>query len=155
MPKPRKKPKTAVAKTPTLGELQAEIRSQGMRSTGSRVAVLSHLHAATSPLSHTEIFEALADRGFDRATIYRNLMDLADAGLLTRSDLGDHVWRFERKRATAGHSEAHPHFVCTDCGDVKCLPDLAVNVVPSSGTPRALRTRRVAVQVKGLCDDCT
>jgi len=67
MPKPRKPPKTAVAKTPTMGELQAEIRSQGMRSTGSRVAVLSHLHAATSPLSHTQIFEALADRGFDRA----------------------------------------------------------------------------------------
>jgi Fur family ferric uptake transcriptional regulator len=137
-----------------MAELQSEIRKRGMRSTGSRVAVLSHMSQATSPLSHTEIFETLSDHGFDRATIYRNLMDLADAGLLTRSDLGDHVWRFERKRVTAGHSEAHPHFVCTDCGDVKCLPDLTVKVVPSSSTPRAMRTKKVAVQVKGLCDDC-
>lgn len=147
--------KSAAAPTaPSMAELQAEIRTHGMRSTGARVAVLSHLSRATSPLSHTEIYEALASLGYDRATVYRNLMDLADAGLLTRSDLGDHVWRFERKRATAGHSEAHPHFVCTDCGDVKCLPDLAVKVVPSSGTPRALRTKQVAVQVKGRCDDC-
>jgi Fur family ferric uptake transcriptional regulator len=154
MPRPRKQAKTAAPATPSMADLQGEIRACGMRSTGSRVAVLAHLNGATSPLSHTEIFEALADRGFDRATIYRNLMDLADAGLLTRSDLGDHVWRFERKRTTAGHSEAHPHFVCTDCGDVKCLPDLTVKVVPSSGMPRAMRTKQVAVQVKGRCDDC-
>jgi Fur family transcriptional regulator, ferric uptake regulator len=155
MPRPRKPSKTAALTAPSMTDLQSEIRTHGMRSTGSRVAVLAHLNQATSPLSHTEIFEALIDRGYDRATIYRNLMDLADAGLLTRSDLGDHVWRFERKRATAGHSEAHPHFVCTDCGDVKCLPDLAVKVVPSSGAPKALRTKQVAVQVKGRCDDCT
>ncbi len=153
MPRPRKHAKTTAA-TPTMAELQDEIRACGMRSTGSRVAVLAHLNGATSPLSHTEIFEALSAQGYDRATIYRNLVDLADAGLLTRSDLGDHVWRFERKRTTAGHSEAHPHFVCTDCGDVKCLPDLTVKVVASSGTPRAMRTKQVAVQVKGRCDDC-
>jgi Fur family ferric uptake transcriptional regulator len=151
MSRPRKTPR---ATAPATADLQAEIRAHGMRSTGSRVAVLAYLSEASAPLSHTEIFEALAGRGFDRATIYRNLVDLADVGLLTRSDLGDHVWRFERKRATAGHSEDHPHFVCTDCGDVKCLPDLAVKVVPASGTPRALRTRQVAVQVKGRCDDC-
>jgi Fur family ferric uptake transcriptional regulator len=161
MSRPRKQAKPAAPRAnprvgaPPVAELQAEIRERGMRSTGSRVAVLSHMSQATSPLSHTEIFEALATQGYDRATIYRNLVDLADAGLLTRSDLGDHVWRFERKRVTDGHSEAHPHFVCVDCGDVTCLPDLAVKVVPSSGAPRALRTKQVAVQVKGRCDDCT
>lgn len=161
MPTPRFSPgslpkrSAATARAPRMTDLQSEIRARGMRSTGPRVAVLSHLSQAASPLSHTEIFEALAHQGHDRATIYRNLVDLADAGLLTRSDLGDHVWRFERKRTTAGHSEAHPHFVCVDCGDVKCLPDLTVKVVASSDTPRAMRTRQVAVQVKGLCDDCT
>jgi len=154
MTRPRKQEKHAAAAAPSMAELQSEIRAHGMRSTGSRVSVLAHMSQATAPLSHNDICEALASQGYDRATIYRNLMDLADAGLLTRSDLGDHIWRFERKRATAGHSEDHPHFVCTDCGDVKCLPDLTVKVVPSSGTPRAMRTKQVAVQVKGRCDDC-
>lgn len=139
---------------PSTTELQTEIRSHGMRSTGPRIAVLSHLIKATSPLSHNDIYEALSHRGFDRATIYRNLMDLADAGMLVRSDLGDHVWRFERKRAGAGHAAGHPHFVCVDCGDVKCLPDLAVKVTAAVGAPKALRTKEIEVQVKGRCDDC-
>ena len=137
---------------PTVAELQAEIRDHGLRSTGPRVAVLAYLSRAEAPLSHTEIHEALADRGYDRATIYRNLVDLAEAGLLARNDLGDHVWRFERKR---GSPEGHPHFVCVDCGEVSCLPEVAVKVVAASGAPRALGTKQVEVQVKGRCDDCT
>jgi Fur family ferric uptake transcriptional regulator len=150
-----KQPKTPAGAAPSVAELQAEIRRHGLRSTGARVAVLAHLKRAQAPLSHTEIYEALEDRGYDRATIYRNLMDLADAGMLMRSDLGDHVWRFELKKAKAGHSEAHPHFVCVDCGEVTCLPDLAVKVMPASGAPKALRNKQVEVQVKGRCDDCT
>jgi Fur family ferric uptake transcriptional regulator len=138
----------------SVAELQREIRSHGMRSTGPRVAVLGHLSRAAAPLSHTEIYEALAGDGFDRATIYRNLMDLAEVGLLVRSDLGDHVWRFERKQARSDHAAGHPHFVCVDCGGVSCLPDVAVKVVAASGAPKALATRQVEVQVKGRCDDC-
>lgn len=127
-----------------------------MRSTGPRVAVLAYLRKATAPLSHTEIHEALADRGYDRATIYRNLMDLAEAGLVTRSDLGDHVWRFELRGTKAGGDEdGHPHFVCVDCGEVSCLPDQAVKVRAATGAPKALATKQVEVQIKGRCDDCT
>lgn len=143
------------APAPTVAQLQEEIRSYGMRSTGPRVAVLAYLSKATAPVSHTELHEALADRGYDRATIYRNLMDLVEAGLLVRSDLGDHVWRFERKQVSSGHKEGHPHFVCTDCGEVSCLPDMAVKVVGGMGAPKALGTRDVEVQVKGRCDACT
>jgi Fur family transcriptional regulator, ferric uptake regulator len=154
MGRPLKETKSA-SPAPSVAELQAEIRSHGMRSTGARVAVLAHLKRASAPLSHTEIYEALEDRGYDRATIYRNLMDLAESGLVVRSDLGDHVWRFELKRPGAGgHAPAHPHFVCVDCGGVTCLPDLSVRVMPASGAPKALRTKQVEVQVKGRCDSC-
>ena len=146
--------KTAVARTPSIAELKAEIRGYGIRSTAPRLAVLAHLSRAEAPLSHTEVYEALQDRGYDRATIYRNLIDLADVGLLTRSDLGDHAWRFERKQDKIGRSGAHPHFICVDCGKVKCLPDNAVRVVPSFGVPTALRNKDVEVQVKGRCDAC-
>jgi Fur family ferric uptake transcriptional regulator len=152
---PRRSPPAPTA-TP-IAALQSELRRHGLRSTSPRLAVLAHLQRATSPLSHGEITEALAGHGFDRATVYRNLMDLADKGIVARSDLGDHVWRFELRRKEApagGHGTGHPHFVCTDCGDIECLPPLAVKVVGAEGAPRALAQKAVEVQVKGLCDEC-
>ena len=103
--------------------LRDRIRAAGMRSTVPRVAVLERLEEAGTPVSHAEIYEGLAARGFDRATVYRNLIDLTEAGLLSRTDLGDHVWRFELRSERAGRGDepsGHPHFVCTDCGE-SCL----------------------------------
>jgi Fur family ferric uptake transcriptional regulator len=138
-----------------LAELQAPIRQAGLRSTGPRVAVLRLLRQADAPRSHAEIVEAVASEGFDRATLYRNLVDMAEAGLLSRSDLGDHVWRFElRGEKTTTHLAEHPHFVCTDCGDVACLPEAEVRIKPGPGRPRAVARKAVEVQIKGRCDDC-
>ena len=90
----------------------------------------------------------------DRTTVYRNLLDLTDAGLVRRSDLGDHVWRFELKRDGA-EQKAHPHFTCTDCGTVECLPEVAVRLLPGRHAPRSIVKRKVEVQLRGLCDDCS
>jgi Fur family ferric uptake transcriptional regulator len=117
--------------------------------------VLSHLEGASQPASHAEIVDALGPFGFDRATVYRNLMDLTEAGLVARSDLGDHVWRFERRRRSEGHNVEHPHFVCTDCGAVACLPGGTVRIVSGQGVPRSVGTRAVEVQLKGRCDRCS
>jgi Fur family ferric uptake transcriptional regulator len=142
-----------VASRIDLDELRAAIRGAHLRATPSRVAVLALLRGEAQPLSHGDVAERLAGEGWDRATIYRNLTDLAEAGLLARADLGDHVWRFE---AVGGaHAQArHPHFVCTECGAVACLPGLEISVASVRGAPRALRQRQVEVQVKGVCDAC-
>jgi Fur family transcriptional regulator, ferric uptake regulator len=140
--------------TRPLQELRTVLKDAGLRKTAPRVAVLQQLEGASSPLSHGDIAETLAPLGFDRATVYRNLIDLTDAGLVSRSDLGDHVWRFELKTKQKGHVADHPHFVCVDCGDVSCLPDSAIRIVSSRGVPRALGAHAVEVQVKGRCDEC-
>ena len=72
----------------------------GLRCTAARMAVLDHVMTATGPKTHAEVAEALSDRGFDRATIYRNLTELTEAKIISRVELGDHVWRFELKRGT-------------------------------------------------------
>lgn len=141
----------------TVEALRAQIREAGLRVTAPRVSVLQRLEGASSPLSHAEIADALGPSGWDRATIYRNLMDLTEAGMLRRSDMGDHVWRFERvqeDRATGHTPAAHPHFVCDTCGDVSCLPGEAVEVHASRDTPRSLKGGAVEIQVKGRCDRC-
>ena len=123
---------------PSVADLQTEIRERGMRSTGPRVAVLAHLDKASSPLSHTEIFEALADRGYDRATIYRNLMDLAEAGLLARLSFGGPRVAL-RAQARDGQSLGVGTRTSSarTRGEVSCLPDLSVTVVAASGAFRS------------------
>jgi Fur family ferric uptake transcriptional regulator len=135
-------------------DLGALLRGSGLRRTAPRIAVLRHLEAATVPASHGEIAEALAPKGLERVTVYRNLTDLVEAGLVTRRDLGDHVWRFELARGENLHASTHAHFLCIDCGAVLCLPEKAVNVRVARGVPRAVRSQRVEVQLRGLCDGC-
>ncbi len=145
---------TAPGPPPELAELRDLIRAAGLRVTSGRVAVYQAVRASEAPLSHAEIARALSPGGFDRAAIYRNLRDLEKAGLVSRSDLGDHVWRYEAAGA-AGHEGGHPHFVCTDCGDVACLPTVQVTITASPEAPVAATSQRVEVQLRGVCDRCT
>lgn len=138
----------------TLVQYQEKIRGVGLRSTAPRVAVLKELEAATAPLSHADLVDAMGNQGYDRVTIYRNLTDLTEAGLVVRADLGDHVWRFELRRAGKEHSGHHPHFTCTDCGTVSCLPEASVRITSAKGAPRAIAARAVEVHLRGLCDRC-
>jgi Fur family transcriptional regulator, ferric uptake regulator len=138
-----------------LAGFQETIRGVGLRSTAPRVAVLRELEAATAPLSHADLVDALGHEGYDRVTIYRNLTDLTEAGLVVRADLGDHVWRFELRRSGGkAHSGTHPHFTCTDCGTVSCLPEESVRLTPARGAPKAIAARAVEVHLRGLCDRC-
>ncbi len=134
--------------------LKQRIREAGLRSTAGRIAVFKLLHEIDAPITHAEASSRLSVTGLDHATVYRNLTDLTDAGLATRTDLGDHVWRFELLRGEANHKTKHPHFLCTDCGTVECLPEGAVTLKAPPSAPKAMRKRSVAVQVSGLCDDC-
>lgn len=136
-------------------ELKLVIRRAGLRSTSPRLAVLRHLTSLASPVSHGELVDALAGARMDRTTVYRNLLDLTQAGLVRRTDLGDHVWRFELKRAANNRPSEHPHFTCTDCGTVECLPEVKVSVHGGRRAPRSVVKRNVEVQLRGLCDNCT
>jgi Fur family ferric uptake transcriptional regulator len=134
-----------------VDELRAAIRATGLRATPSRIAVLELVRASDAPMSHGDVADLLASQAWDRATIYRNLTDLAEVGLARRTDMGDHVWRFEA--VTDDHDAQHPHFVCTECGTVECLPEIEL-VVRRAKAPRAIRQRQVEVHVRGLCDAC-
>lgn len=140
--------------TPSVDDYRERIREAGLRSTGARIAVLRALEKTERPVSHSELAAMLDDAGYDQATIYRNLVDLTEAGLLTRTEIGDQVWRFEIRRGKLSHSAAHPHFVCTKCGTVECLPECDVQVNPRKGAPRALRRQGIVIQFQGHCDSC-
>ncbi|MGE0791664.1 MAG: Fur family transcriptional regulator [Sandaracinaceae bacterium] len=133
--------------------LKKRLREAGLRATSARAAVLRCLLSTETPLSHADVCAELESLGYDRATLYRNLIDLTDVGLVRRTALGDHVWRFEASSSPHA-AEAHPHFVCTDCGEVTCLPGDAIDVKPGRGIPRAVQRAEVEIQVRGRCNEC-
>ncbi len=137
-----------------MGDLQATLRGAGLRSTSPRIAALRVLLQARAPMSHAELFDELRDQGFDRATVYRNLIDMVEVGLLSRTDHGDHVWRFEPKLPSPHADAAHPHFVCIDCGGVACLPGVAVKITTTDRAPRSVSSKNFELQIKGRCDEC-
>jgi len=141
------------ASPPGRDRLLAEIRGAGLRATASRVAVLEVLHREDRPMSHSEVVDALEGHTWDRSTLYRNLMDLAEAGLLRRSELGDRTWRFEVS-CDHGHADHTAHFLCSECGAIACLPDLVVTPRDGHALPLALAKGDIEVQILGRCDAC-
>ena len=136
-------------------QLVDELHEVGQRATSARVAVLDAVLRADAPLTHAELTSKLDGNGWDAATIYRNLMAITEAGLIMRSDHGDRRWRFERRPAEDGAVHQHPHFMCTDCGTVSCLPTVEIELPRSSGLPRSALAGAFEVQLHGLCDSCS
>ena len=133
-------------------EIRELIRGAGLRCTGARLKVMQRLRDADSPLTHADLAEDLVPQGIDQATVFRNLIDLTNAELVTRTELGDHVWRFEIRDPHHPADGAHPHFVCIDCGGVTCLSDVEFDAATRK---RAKRVGRVTeILLKGHCTAC-
>lgn len=126
------------------------IRGVGLRVTASRVATYAVVCASAGPLSHADVVSLLSKRGLNRATVYRNLTDLTDAGLLTRTLIGK-AWTYQVAEA---HEDSRAYFVCNECGDVSSLTVVAVQVASGGRVPRAVAANAYVVQLSGRCDGC-
>lgn len=130
------------------------LRDAALRATAARVAVLKVLATAGAPLSHAEVVEALDEFGFDQSTLFRCLNEIADAGLVSRLDLGDQTRRFEL-RSDGGKVEfTHPHFMCVDCGELTCMNDFSVQITPSRGPRRDKLGTVTEIMIRGHCGNC-
>jgi len=136
----------------SVEDARAKIRGADLRSTSCRIAVLQHLSTADHPISHNDVADALMPLGFDKSTIYRCLTEMAEANLLARLDVGDHVWRFEMLKEDDDGNVDHPHFMCLDCGKVCCLPDVKVRISPAKSA--AAGADITEVLLKGHCASC-
>ncbi len=139
-------------KSEELESIKLAIREAGLRATPARIATLKLLYGATSPLTHSEVADELQDLGVDKATVFRNLNDMATAGLLRRTELGDRVWRFELVSKGGEHGSAHPHFVCVDCGTVSCMDEIKL----TAGSMRLSQEfgEITEILLRGHCNDC-
>lgn len=106
-------PAVAVSQTPVdkFREYLAS-RPKPQRFTDQQRELLDHVFAKHSHFDAEQLIEELkkAKKAVSRATVYRTLSKLVDAGLLRRIELGD--------RTMFDHDygyPAHDHLVCTQC----------------------------------------
>lgn len=131
--------------------IKGAIRSAGLRATPARVATLQIIRAAFAPLTHAEVADQLGKNGVDKATAFRNLNDLTDAGLLRRSELGGNVYRFEEIRAEE-KDHPHPHFVCVECGKISCMSN--VKLTANSKRESEEFGEVTEILLRGHCKEC-
>ena len=128
------------------------IQSARLRATTARMATLLVLRNSSAPLTHAEVFARLAEREIDKATVFRNLNDMVAANLLRRSELGDHVWRFEIISEQEKEHIAHPHFYCVDCGNVSCLRE--IELTDKSRSESEWFGQVTEILLRGHCHEC-
>ncbi len=129
------------------------LKQSGIRATEPRLAVLRLLADSERPLSHTEVVQALASSPWDQATLYRNLLRLAESGLARVVSRIEGVARYQAlvdDGAAAKH--LHPHFACTECGAVACLPDSTLSLPRETAWRNAVA--EAELQVVGRCPRC-
>ena len=136
--------------TTDRGWARKTIQDAGLRATAARVATLLVLRGSPAPLTHAEVSARLEEHEIDKATVFRNLNDMVTANLLRRSELGDHVWRFE---FIAGKEHvSHPHFVCVDCGAVSCMQEVELSKRSKLESKRFGQVTEILL--RGHCHDC-
>lgn len=137
----------------SISQTRELLASVGLRVTAARSAVVRWLQKAKSPATHADIAADLVPLGFDKATVFRNLNDLVDAGVVSRTELGDRMWRFELRDPSRAEIHPHPHFVCIDCGRITCLHELKL---PASAKKLLAQVGQVTeILMRGHCLSCS
>ena len=129
--------------------IKRSLAASGLRSTPQRYAVMAFLMEQCGHPTAVEIFEGVnrLDPRSSRATIYNNLRDLVQAGLVREVAVEGRAARFDAKGAR------HHHFVCDRCGNVEDLEWYKVPRPAASSLGKRV-LRECEVIFRGLCPGC-
>ncbi len=129
--------------------IKRAMAESGLRSTPQRYAVMAFLMEQKRHPTAAEIFAAVnrLDPRSSRATIYNNLRDLVNAGLVREVAVEGRAARFDAK------TTRHHHFICDRCGNVEDVDWYDVpRPAPASLGQRVLRDCELIF--RGLCSKC-
>jgi Fur family ferric uptake transcriptional regulator len=92
------------------------LERRGLKLTAERQALFEELFARHEHVEPDELLVRLRakHKKISRATIYRTLDLLLDAGVVGRVRIGESGYRYERMRA----GDHHDHLICNECGRV-------------------------------------
>jgi Fur family ferric uptake transcriptional regulator len=139
-----------------LEGFRAYLREGGHPVTPQRMRVAEVLFGTHQHISAEEIIERLrrggrGRRGVGKATVYRTLELLRDAGLIREHDFGEGFRRYEPRPTRPRHG----HLVCTRCGKVIEFESEGVERLEReiAGLHRFHPTHH-KVEIHGVCEEC-
>jgi Fur family peroxide stress response transcriptional regulator len=132
--------------TETIRQL---LDANGVKFTTQRYCVMAFLMGKPCHPTAAEIFDGVnrLDPRSSRATVYRNLRDLVEAGLVREVAVEGRSARFDVK------GMRHHHFICDGCGDVEDMEWFNVPE-PPAGFLGDRMVREYEVILRGLCPRC-
>jgi Fur family transcriptional regulator, ferric uptake regulator len=129
------------------------LRPAGTKRSSKRDLIVTVFLRQEGHLSADDLV-ALAKREdprISRATVYRTLQWMVDAGVARKVDFGEGRFRFE-------HSYRHPrhfHLICKDCNrSYEFLSSDIESLVEEVAAARGFQARQSVVQIYGTCDAC-
>ena len=139
----------------TSTHLQNLLRSNDIRHTDGRMAILLHFDGAGHALSQPDLEKALGDL-YDRVTIYRTLTLFLEKGILHKvlDDSGAMKYALcpdachDHEHA---HQHDHVHFKCLRCGNTNCIEDVEV---PAIVLPKGYTLTEANFLLSGICKAC-
>jgi Fur family ferric uptake transcriptional regulator len=125
-----------------------------LESTPNRLRVLEVVGNNKFPLSASDIYKILERSStINRVTVYRILDLLVEHGVVERISTGGRAFYYDL--APNDYHKPHPHFYCTNCGQMDCLSpeSLVVDTEPLWKTYPG-RIDKVEVRIDGICKNC-
>ena len=136
-----------------LERFRTYLRVQGHPVTPQRLRVAETLFGTHRHVSAEEILARLRTgrRPIGKATVYRTLELLREAGLIREHDFGEGFKRYEPRPTRPNHG----HLVCTRCGKViEFVSDVAERVEAEVAALHRFRPLHHKVEIYGLCEEC-
>jgi Fur family transcriptional regulator, ferric uptake regulator len=120
------------------------------RNTRSKQMVLEMLQASPNAMSQ-EMLEQQLGAEINRVTIYRILHSFEEDGTVHRivSDSGKTFYALCKNCGDHQHNDKHPHFQCTVCNKLECLPE----EVPVK-VPKGYKLYNTNITLTGICREC-
>src|SRR5690606_30149584 len=137
--------------TPSL-DLE-RLRPRGGKRSSKREQIVSVFLRQEGHLSADDLVDLIRaeDRRISRATVYRTLQWMVDAGIARKVDFGEGRFRFE-------HSYRHPrhfHLICKTCNQSsEFLSSDIEALIEEIAEARGFSARQSVLQIYGECEDC-
>ncbi len=138
-----------VAKMNIVHEL---LKSKNLNVTEIRRRVIVSLLQPGKALTHKEIEESLErDLGpVDRVTLYRTIRVLLEKGIIHQIPIDAQQVKY--KLADGQKKSDHPHFLCSSCDRLVCMPQLNIK---QEMLPFGFTIQSVSLVIEGVCPNCT